>query len=203
MAVHEFNIKRISVGQKNKFSFSKIAALVIALSSSIMPVSAYNKTGKVPVVQISEYSSSDFNDLLNTTAKISMEYTSKTGFEACARICKTETGFKVNITSNMSHVGCQYKDDDCQPENRLETIHSHPKHRAKFVMNDNDKEFLLARKGSSMSDYLAPGEKSARHNSKDFSKQDISSGSGYMVDQDGVIHYQNGPGTSKPVSKIK
>ena len=127
------------------------------------------------------------------------DFTSASGFEACAQLCHSPEGLAgLLITTNSSHIGCAVV-DRC-PLGMLPsglTIHSHPQ-QPNYLVNEADRVFLAARHPEQ-----AIGKRSRRTVSiqAGFSFYDYQWGPGYLVDGN-LLRYQEGPKSTRIIGSL-
>ncbi len=118
-------------------------------------------------------------------------YSVRTGYEACADICKTADGWNAKIVSIGSHMSCSTT-RRCDQGRYHTLIHSHPIERA-FEANRMDE--IISRQG------VKAGHIVAAEDPRDFSEQDYTA-PGYMVVY-GQVWHQQGKGTERMVGPIE
>lgn len=119
----------------------------LAIHSSEPPITLLNVEHRRPIPVFR--ARLDFNYIVptNTPQEMAIQlrsslatYSARTGFEACARMCRTNAGKIVVVPVTIhSHVACVAPERTC-PEGSTplpETIHSHPDQSA-FVANEID-----------------------------------------------------------------
>lgn len=117
-------------------------------------------------------------------------YSVRTGYEACADICKTSTGWNAHIVSIGSHMSCSTT-RRCEQGRYQTLIHSHPTERS-FEANSMDA--AVSRQG------VKTGQTVHADDPRDFSEQDYTV-PGYLVVY-GQVWFQNGKGTERLIGPI-
>lgn len=118
-------------------------------------------------------------------------YSVRTGYEACADICKTADGWSAKIVSIGSHMSCSTT-RKCDRGCYQTLIHSHPTERS-FEANSMDER--ISRQG------VKAGQVLAAEDPRDFSEQDYTI-PGYMVVY-GQVWHQQGKGTERLIGPIE
>ena len=113
-------------------------------------------------------------------------WSAQTGFEACANICKNAKGrLGLSVTTNQSHVVCVIVDHCPKGFEALtvrETVHTHPKQKSTtYTVSVTDKKFLLGERKL--------GEKVPFGDAEEFSPEDVSGVSGYLITGEGKLRY--------------
>lgn len=118
-------------------------------------------------------------------------YSVRTGYEACADICKTSNGWVAKIVSIGSHMSCSTT-RRCDQGRYHTLIHSHPI-EGSFEANRMDE--IISGQG------VRAGQIVAAEDPRDFSEQDYTA-PGYMVVY-GQVWHQQGKGTERLVAPIE
>lgn len=118
-------------------------------------------------------------------------YSVRTGYEACADICKTPNGWHAKIVSIGSHMSCSTT-RHCDQGRYQTLIHSHPTERS-FEANTMDER--VSRSGVKARQVLQAEDP------RDFSEQDYTV-PGYMVVY-GQVWFQKGKGTEQLIGPIE
>lgn len=118
-------------------------------------------------------------------------YSGRTGYEACADICKTSDGWFAHIVSIGSHMSCSTT-RKCEQGRYQSLIHSHPIERS-FEANKMDE--IVSRQG------VKAGQTVAAEDPRDFSEQDYRN-HGYMVVY-GQVWFQRGQGTERLIGAVE
>lgn len=124
-------------------------------------------------------------------AGVLQRYSVRTGYEACADICKTSDGWFAQIVSIGSHMSCSTT-RKCDQGRYQTLIHSHPIERS-FEANRMDE--TISRHG------VKAGQTVAAEDPRDFSEQDYTV-PGYLVVY-GQVWHQQGKGTERLIGPIE
>lgn len=115
-----------------------------------------------------------------------IEYSKRTGLEACARLCKTNTGvILARLVTTQSHLFCVATTASClSGETAMdEHVHSHPPQRA-FCVNEAD--WLALGKTGKVGDCHFAGHADS------FSPEDRKAAPAYLVTGSGALLYTDG-----------
>ena len=111
-------------------------------------------------------------------------YSEATGFEACGVLAKGGERYGIKVGSNRAHAVCvnarRFVPEGMTPIGQ--TLHSHPPGTS-YRVNAQDRLFL---------GMLTPLRSTQERGRPGFSPEDFSSGAGYVVERDRVLH-QEGP----------
>lgn len=118
-------------------------------------------------------------------------YSVRTGYEACADICKPPDGWTAEIVSIGSHMSCSTT-RRCAKGRYQTLIHSHPVERS-FDANSMDSR--VSRQG------VRVGQRVIADDPRMFSEQDYTI-PGYMVVY-GQVWFQQGKGTERLIGEVE
>lgn len=165
------------------FPFDSVAQNIEAVSV-VIGGNAYRAT---MLGDITAKKTLEMDEFATIVADRLQQFTSAEKTEACAAICRAETGeWGASPLSIGSHLVCPII-AKC-PDGMVATgehIHSHPR-SGSYVVNLADKIVLRQR-------LYTVGSTAKTGNTRVFSSEDFSGGPGYMVTASGRLFHQSGP----------
>lgn len=177
--------------------FALTGLLALSFPSLATPLSARVTVGErvLPAVLLEaiRVEGSDADAAALAAAKVIHRYTQQTGFEACATMCKTPTGWAIQPLSVGSHTSCPVVrqcpgGSDASPSGL--SIHSH---RPAGAYRANRADMLMMGISHAVGSVVR-GEKHERFSEEDFQAP------GYMVTPKGDVWFQAGPSEVRRVT---
>ena len=171
--------------------------LALSFSSLATPLSARVTVGErvLPAVLLEavRVEGSDADAAALAAAKVIHRYTQQTGFEACATMCKTPTGWAIQPLSVGSHTSCPVVRQCPEGSNASPSGLSIHSHRPAGAYRANRADMLMMGISHAVGSVVR-GEKPERFSEEDFQAP------GYMVTPKGDVWFQAGPSEVRRVT---